>query len=823
MPKGNPVDMPWPRGGVVRSRSLRRQDPTTTEDAVNVRPRDVFNSRDRGGSRPGLTHQFGTVASGEVYTNPIQMIGAVNYVRNGNDDYFKDTFPGGELAGNWSQAPWIDSGADNIVASLGIASLSHDASDGGVVLDAISGMNFGEPYLLELLVVPYRGEHGGKYRLFFGLNNTSPDLPSNGVVVEVIVSPGGLTTGTVVTYDGSTDTQTITIVTDGPFDRPAWLIADVNDDDVTVYWDGLFQGAFVIPSGTPDTDHRKFGWGMSLLSDGSGHPQVARFRCQYKASSERLVIGPELVLAATGVLMKESRIGEILPAVTQAGDPGEYVTLNEVEQLQCVDFLGKLYIADHGNEYAGTDGTLAGNILTAAGVADWEIAVPDLTIYDYMVEITDVDDVEANGTRRSFGTWKITSIDEDELTLDMYGDITFSGTCSYRVARSVKVYDPVAHTMKQLVAATEDRDELDENEEIVTNTRYRGFVPLGCPIIFVHNGRLGLAGPDNAPGAYFLGRQDCDCDWNFTVDERDMQRAVAGGLGFTAIAEPITACKSTAESRLIIACQRSIWVLDGDPTLGSGPRMLTDRHGVVSRTALDRGPSGEMLFVDPLAGLCAITGGDASPVSDTRIPDELKNLGQGHIVSLAYDHIDQGLHIFVSPRGGGSAFHWWYDWESKSFWIVRFLEDHDPLAAYDFLSRDGEESGVIMGCRDGRVRRHLRIYAHNDDGVSFDSYCVFGPYSVGGEANYADGMLIELVGELSRDSGTVTPTLKIGETADNLETFEYNMSWVAGLNYTYRPRVRCSSFSVTLSGGYLPWAIERITGTVGQTAQQRKR
>jgi hypothetical protein len=80
-----PVDIHFPVGGVVKRYGYQSQPPYTTPDALNVRPYDTIEGRERGGSRPGLVKAFvGQLGTG----SPVQLLTSVVTVdSSGNPQY----------------------------------------------------------------------------------------------------------------------------------------------------------------------------------------------------------------------------------------------------------------------------------------------------------------------------------------------------------------------------------------------------------------------------------------------------------------------------------------------------------------------------------------------------------------------------------------------------------------------------------------------------------------------------------------------------------------------------------------------------------------
>jgi hypothetical protein len=69
------AELHFPVKGLVRRYAYQSQPPYTTPDALNVRPYDVLDGRERGGTRPGLTKAYAAQPNG---TNPFQsLVGCV--------------------------------------------------------------------------------------------------------------------------------------------------------------------------------------------------------------------------------------------------------------------------------------------------------------------------------------------------------------------------------------------------------------------------------------------------------------------------------------------------------------------------------------------------------------------------------------------------------------------------------------------------------------------------------------------------------------------------------------------------------------------------
>ena len=77
MAKQRQVSLVWPAKGLDKVAAYEKQPPFSTPDALNVWTDDRSESRERGGSRPGIGKAYTTqLGSG----NPVYLLESVQYV-----------------------------------------------------------------------------------------------------------------------------------------------------------------------------------------------------------------------------------------------------------------------------------------------------------------------------------------------------------------------------------------------------------------------------------------------------------------------------------------------------------------------------------------------------------------------------------------------------------------------------------------------------------------------------------------------------------------------------------------------------------------------
>ena len=246
------IELVYPLAGLHRGAALQRQPPYTTPDAENMRPRDVFDQRERGGSRPGVTRHFGKQFI-QNSTLSAGLIGSRDVVVN--DPIFADYMVGDTITiGSTSTtiefvtdaitctvADVITEDADVVVTLAAsmiqcITSLPYVVADGVAVLedDFQHGLNarweaptnvgttlptvtdgmatcaYGatvtavhQPFditkapfpwagwnglMAEMLIVPDNGKYSGKYRLYLYLEDNDPDKDYASFELEIVAN-----------------------------------------------------------------------------------------------------------------------------------------------------------------------------------------------------------------------------------------------------------------------------------------------------------------------------------------------------------------------------------------------------------------------------------------------------------------------------------------------------------------------------------------------------------------------------------------------------------------------------------------------------------
>lgn len=384
----------------------------------------------------------------------------------------------------------------------------------------------------------------------------------------------------------------------------------------------------------------------------------------------------------------------------------------------------------------------------------------------------------------------------------------------YFADATLSVYDPATGVVEPVVARA-------------------GIVPTGEPLIALYRDRIVLAGQTQA---IYYSRVSDPADWNFGAAMEDPSAAVAGQLSDAGrMGDVVTAMIPIHDQVLVLATENSLWTLRGDPTTGRLDN-VSDELGIVDRHAWAMSPDGLLCFLSNDGVYVWSAGSGQAPVrfSAERLPDELREVDTDTCrVSMAYDPVGRGFHLFLTPDDG-VAYHWWIDVENRAFWPQRLVAGHQPRVAA-LLTEQGL-GNAVLGCRDGYLRYFLDGQV-DDDGTDLESHVLIGPVHLG--TTEGDAFLAEIHGAMEElsEGGSVTwrvvhgrSAAEAGEAAlaslervlDGLEPTGVSASgtWGEGRGRVERPRSRGPWVVVWLSSS-ASWSYEAVTLVARQLGRHR--
>jgi hypothetical protein len=423
------------------------------------------------------------------------------------------------------------------------------------------------------------------------------------------------------------------------------------------------------------------------------------------------------------------------------------------------------------------------------------------------------------------GTYAITSVVTTSLTIT--DTLPNMSSVTFHIQRGAKKYTGSSGTLALW------------NTSTYSDGTKKGFIPVGCPLLCLWRDRLVLAGGKYDPHLWFMSRQGDPLDFDYGADPEDPGRAISGQVSQAGeLGEPITALIPHNSLCLVIGCATSLWIMRGDPAFGGQIDRLNAKIGIISANAWCYSPEEYLFFLshDGLYMMSPGCGGNPVSVSRERLPKELIGIDTtSYTVSMAYDVRYRGIHIFVSKNSAGTTSHYFVDNKLTKYGDaptgVAFFPtalastNYEPFVMHSRRNYVSDYSDVILGCRDGYLRR----FQHNlyqDDSTEFDSYVTYGPMRAA-SSDYTDGRLDDVTVSLSGASGDVTLDARVGETfedAYDATACESATFYSVGLQYPMTVRRRCRAYCLKFSGAGTneQWAIESVNVTLSDVGRQRK-
>lgn len=748
------VTIPFPMKGENRRWAYGQQSPDSSFRLLNVRPDESDELRTRGGTRPGLIRAYPT----QVGADEVRLLSQVRAVPTQGAGFWSTSFDEFQSGGLFQNPLWsLPIGGDNEPQYVG-GQLVRDELDGlgsSAVRVVIPDLDLTQAYQIRSQTVPFSSPAAppGEYFLYVGLDNAAPDITQDALycrlnwaadeeISEAEVK--NIIAGVVVDVD---NIIILGLAQNSSHD----LVFDIDPVGGTATFkiNGT-QVAQLTGVSFPLAGGGRLGFRLNSNIIDNKIAAYSWLAVSFQSSSTAQANRNYLVSGSNGGLKRENAEGDDLEAAAAASAADIVVTPPAPQQtIQAVDYLGKLYIADH-DEPSTQD--IDGEI-DAAGTA---FTSPlNTTMGDDADKDNDL--LVVTGTTNA-GTYLISAASGTTLTLITAMATKPATGMTFRVERAPKVYDPILDTLSIYYNSAAGFSVANQP-------------PTGAIVIGTFMDRIVLAGGKNNPQVWFMSARGDPLDWDFSLTNEGA--AVAGDDSNAGqIGAPITAMTPSVDDYLIFASLGSLWLLRGDPTVGGRMDNLSRRIGIVGTEAWTYGPDSSIFFLSR-DGLYTIAPGATSypqSVSVEVLPDALKEINNATThVTLEYDVLRRGIHIHLTNIDTGNSLHYWFDLELPGFWPFQFGDvNHAPFTTLQYEADKATAAAVLLGGRDGYLRRYNR-FSGVDDGTDEEpivSYAILGPIPLGSVPG-GEGMIQRLEIILGRNSNVLTWKIYVANTAED--------------------------------------------------------
>lgn len=413
----------------------------------------------------------------------------------------------------------------------------------------------------------------------------------------------------------------------------------------------------------------------------------------------------------------------------------------------------------------------------------------------------------------------ITPTDGDDAMTDTYGRLAMQNAYN-------KVFMVDGENSKYLDLVT---NEVLDWASDVTNGTLQGESRL----IALYRGRIVISGVVEDPNNWFMSRVGDPFDWDYSPATTSATDPVAGNNSEAGlVGDVVTALIPLSDDVMIFGCDSSIWQMSGDPAAGGAIDLISNQTGIAFGEAYAKDPSNALYFLG-IDGVYRMRAGEfPQSLTQGRLDEEFKDLDlASNRVYMAWDFLRKALIVTVNPITNGEdededdpvkVFVW--DQRTDSWWQDEYPAKFGPADVYGFDAEDPQDKALLVGCRDGYIRR-IDPDAEGDDGEDIENYIRMTPLMAGDPSMSL--LLSGITSILGEDSGDVDLKVYTGQTAEqtaDATSPRFKKVLTAGRNNSIRHRIRGHAIELELgqTNKQSRWALERLAAKIGQSGMARR-
>lgn len=279
----------------------------------------------------------------------------------------------------------------------------------------------------------------------------------------------------------------------------------------------------------------------------------------------------------------------------------------------------------------------------------------------------------------------------------------------------------------------------------------KGTVPTNLSRLCIWRTRVVVSDGDNV----FMSRAGNPRDFDYSQDDAQAPVAFNPSSAQGQIGQPIKALIPFRDDSMIIGCDHSLFLVDGDPADGGSIVTISESVGILGKDAWCQDPAGNIYFIGTggLYRMQAQPGSQPVNLSTNSEGSFFADIDRsGNWLTMAWDRDREGCWVFVTSKATGQSRHYWYDAtsaEGGAFFPQQFPDNHGPIAALVYDGNGPMDRYLLLGGRDGHIRK-VDAACLTDDSAAISSYVFVGPFRPGGVAQ--QGRLTDLefyLGELA--------------------------------------------------------------------------
>lgn len=275
----------------------------------------------------------------------------------------------------------------------------------------------------------------------------------------------------------------------------------------------------------------------------------------------------------------------------------------------------------------------------------------------------------------------------------------------------------------------------DPKKNTVTRLKAKGpgQVPMGCQLVADFNGRIILARDKSNPHRWYASEQGNLFGWDFDPPNPTSISAVAHtDPRIGPVPDIINAMHKLGEDSFLFGCQKSCWILLGDPAAANSRLQVVSGSdcGMAFGRSTTRDGEGNLFSVGARGGFYVWEGGRPKCLSDETIPRRMRDFDFGaNWVELVWDPRENAMKVYVCPFGAGGSQRLAYTWEKRTGRVIPWEDSYgtatdfsrQPTCAKLIEGDTAAERVLLYGTESG----HILVYdeaATSDDTVAIDAF-----------------------------------------------------------------------------------------------------
>ncbi|KKL18496.1 hypothetical protein LCGC14_2474950, partial [marine sediment metagenome] len=307
-----------------------------------------------------------------------------------------------------------------------------------------------------------------------------------------------------------------------------------------------------------------------------------------------------------------------------------------------------------------------------------------------------------------------------------------------------------------------------------------------------------VSGNPEYPHQWYMSRQAYI--WDYAYLANDAQSPVIGNnTDAGEVGDIVRALIPYKDDYLIFGCATTMWVLRGDPAVGGSLDEVDLTIGIFGANSWCFDGDGNLYFWGTNGVYIMPTGfGQVKCLTEKVLPDIINTEDVNpstHRITLGYDRRRKGILVCITLLTDGSNSNYWYDLRIGGFFPETYPDECGPYSVFYYASNDKDYADLLLGCKDGYIRKFLDSTKDDDAGASgttaISSYCTLPIQPLGPDGDI-EGKLTSLtitsaggaVGGTEGDTDGFDYKLYVADDAETcLEKMKATVAWATSQNY----------------------------------------